>query len=148
MVAMRNLNFCFSCNPQAYEKCFQNLHYVERYEGHTIAHAIHMKYEKTKVHTKPTLFLFNFLSVVLGVCFNFVPFVLKLLLGIPLAGSNGKWDVSSKQNCGNSPAFGWFQECQIKGALLLMKNLCSCFYSVSEDSDVGFLSDHRFKKPA
>ncbi|XP_008808874.2 uncharacterized protein LOC103720772 [Phoenix dactylifera] len=38
---------------RAYEKCFQNLHYVERYEGHTIAHAIHMNYEKTKVYLWP-----------------------------------------------------------------------------------------------
>jgi hypothetical protein len=38
--------FCF----QAYEKCFQNLHYMERYEDHTIAHAIQAKYEKTKVN--------------------------------------------------------------------------------------------------
>nr|CAD1835782.1 unnamed protein product [Ananas comosus var. bracteatus] len=34
---------------RAYEKCFQNLHYIERYEDHTIAHAIHTKYEKTKI---------------------------------------------------------------------------------------------------
>ncbi|GJN18741.1 hypothetical protein PR202_gb05937 [Eleusine coracana subsp. coracana] len=33
---------------RAYEKCFQNLHYMERYEDHTIAHAIQAKYEKTK----------------------------------------------------------------------------------------------------
>ncbi|PWZ20969.1 30S ribosomal protein S5 [Zea mays] len=36
---------------RAYEKCFQNLHYMERYEDHTIAHAIQAKYEKTKVNT-------------------------------------------------------------------------------------------------
>lgn len=42
--------FCLSFNGQAYEKCFQNLHYVERYEDHTIAHAIQAKYEKTKVN--------------------------------------------------------------------------------------------------
>jgi len=34
---------------QAYEKCFQNLHYVERHEEHTIAHAIQTSYKKTKV---------------------------------------------------------------------------------------------------
>lgn len=33
--------FCFH---QAYEKCFQDLHYMERYEDHTIAHAIQAKY--------------------------------------------------------------------------------------------------------
>ncbi|XP_039122871.1 uncharacterized protein LOC120259349 [Dioscorea cayenensis subsp. rotundata] len=38
---------------RAYEKCFQNLHYVERYEEHTIAHAIHTKYEKTKIYLWP-----------------------------------------------------------------------------------------------
>lgn len=36
-------------NNQAYEKCFQNLHYVERHEEHTIAHAIQTTYKKTKV---------------------------------------------------------------------------------------------------
>ncbi|KAK9142401.1 hypothetical protein Syun_011801 [Stephania yunnanensis] len=34
---------------KAYEKCFQNLHYAERYEEHTIAHAVQTQYEKTKV---------------------------------------------------------------------------------------------------
>lgn len=34
---------------EATEKCFQNLHYVERYEDHTIAHAIQTTYKKTKV---------------------------------------------------------------------------------------------------
>ncbi|ONK63662.1 uncharacterized protein A4U43_C07F17590 [Asparagus officinalis] len=38
---------------RAYEKCFQNLHYVDRYEGHTIAHAIHTHYEKTKIYLWP-----------------------------------------------------------------------------------------------
>lgn len=38
---------------RAYEKCFQNLHYVDRYEDHTIAHAIQMKYEKTKIYLWP-----------------------------------------------------------------------------------------------
>ncbi|PKA60737.1 30S ribosomal protein S5, chloroplastic [Apostasia shenzhenica] len=38
---------------KAYEKCFQNLHYVERYEDHTIAHAIQAKYEKTKIYLWP-----------------------------------------------------------------------------------------------
>ncbi|KAK8966524.1 hypothetical protein KSP40_PGU006229 [Platanthera guangdongensis] len=38
---------------KAYEKCFQNLHYVERYEEHTIAHAIQAKYEKTKIYLWP-----------------------------------------------------------------------------------------------
>ncbi|KAG0491948.1 hypothetical protein HPP92_005346 [Vanilla planifolia] len=38
---------------RAYEKCFQNLHYVERYEGHTIAHAIQSKYERTKIYLWP-----------------------------------------------------------------------------------------------
>ncbi|WP_285164350.1 hypothetical protein, partial [Mycobacterium tuberculosis] len=38
---------------RAYEKCFQNLHYVDRYEGHTIAHAINMKYEKNKIYLWP-----------------------------------------------------------------------------------------------
>ena len=40
---------CSVSTFQAYEKCFQNLHYMERYEEHTIAHAIQAKYEKTKV---------------------------------------------------------------------------------------------------
>ncbi|KAF3455450.1 hypothetical protein FNV43_RR00077 [Rhamnella rubrinervis] len=39
------------CN-QAYEKCFQNLHYVERREEHTMAHALQTAYKKTKV-SKP-----------------------------------------------------------------------------------------------
>lgn len=34
---------------QAYEKCFQNLHYIERHEEHTIAHAVQTNYKKTKV---------------------------------------------------------------------------------------------------
>ncbi|CAO2041437.1 unnamed protein product, partial [Urochloa humidicola] len=38
---------------RAYEKCFQNLHYMERYEDHTIAHAIQAKYEKTKIYLWP-----------------------------------------------------------------------------------------------
>ncbi|CAD5183424.1 unnamed protein product [Musa acuminata subsp. malaccensis] len=38
---------------RAYEKCFQNLHYVERYEEHTIAHAIQAKYEKSKIYLWP-----------------------------------------------------------------------------------------------
>lgn len=35
---------------QAYEKCFQNLHYMQWYEEHTIAHVIQAKYENTKVN--------------------------------------------------------------------------------------------------
>uniref|UniRef100_A0A1D1XJS3 30S ribosomal protein S5 n=1 Tax=Anthurium amnicola TaxID=1678845 RepID=A0A1D1XJS3_9ARAE len=38
---------------KAYEKCFQNLHYVERHEEHTIAHAVQTKYEKTKIYLWP-----------------------------------------------------------------------------------------------
>ncbi|KAK9142400.1 hypothetical protein Syun_011800 [Stephania yunnanensis] len=38
---------------KAYEKCFQNLHYVERYEEHTIAHAVQTQYEKTKIYLWP-----------------------------------------------------------------------------------------------
>ncbi|KAB1205278.1 30S ribosomal protein S5 [Morella rubra] len=38
---------------KAYEKCFQNLHYVERHEEHTIAHAIQTAYKKTKVYLWP-----------------------------------------------------------------------------------------------
>ncbi|KAL5200102.1 hypothetical protein ABZP36_021305 [Zizania latifolia] len=38
---------------RAYEKCFQDLHYMERYEEHTIAHAIQAKYEKTKIYLWP-----------------------------------------------------------------------------------------------
>ncbi|CAL9084682.1 unnamed protein product [Musa textilis] len=38
---------------RAYEKCFQNLHYVEPYEDHTIAYAIQSKYEKTKIYLWP-----------------------------------------------------------------------------------------------
>lgn len=49
------LSFLF-CFHQAYEKCFQNLHYMERYEDHTIAHAIQAKYEKTKVNTHGNTF--------------------------------------------------------------------------------------------
>lgn len=46
----------FLCT-QAYEKCFQNLHYMERYEEHTIAHAIQAQYEKTKVYLPVILFI-------------------------------------------------------------------------------------------
>lgn len=42
---------------QAYEKCFQNLHYVERHEEHTISHAVQTNYKKTKV---PTIWSVNF----------------------------------------------------------------------------------------
>ncbi|XP_074302171.1 uncharacterized protein LOC141633639 [Silene latifolia] len=38
---------------KAHEKCFQNLHYIERYEDHTIAHAIVTKYKKTKLYLWP-----------------------------------------------------------------------------------------------
>ncbi|KVH95116.1 Double-stranded RNA-binding-like domain-containing protein [Cynara cardunculus var. scolymus] len=38
---------------KAQEKCFQNLHYVERHEEHTIAHAIQTSYKKTKVYLWP-----------------------------------------------------------------------------------------------
>ncbi|GKV05527.1 hypothetical protein SLEP1_g17528 [Rubroshorea leprosula] len=38
---------------KAYEKCFQNLHYVERHEEHTIAHAIQTTYKETKVYLWP-----------------------------------------------------------------------------------------------
>ncbi|GMY17889.1 30S ribosomal protein [Fagus crenata] len=37
----------------AYEKCFQNLHTVERHEEHTIAHAVQTAYKKTKVYLWP-----------------------------------------------------------------------------------------------
>lgn len=38
---------------KAYEKCFQNLHYVERHEEHTISHAVQTHYKKTKVYLWP-----------------------------------------------------------------------------------------------
>ncbi|KAE8733688.1 Pentatricopeptide repeat-containing protein, putative isoform 1 [Hibiscus syriacus] len=38
---------------RAHEKCFQNLHYIERHEEHTIAHAIQASYKKTKVYLWP-----------------------------------------------------------------------------------------------
>ncbi|KAL6997968.1 hypothetical protein U1Q18_008092 [Sarracenia purpurea var. burkii] len=38
---------------KAYEKCFQNLHYVERHEEHTIAHAVQITYKKTKLYLWP-----------------------------------------------------------------------------------------------
>ncbi|XP_071722062.1 uncharacterized protein [Rutidosis leptorrhynchoides] len=38
---------------KAYEKCFQNLHYVERHEDHTIAHAVQSSFKKTKVYLWP-----------------------------------------------------------------------------------------------
>lgn len=38
---------------KAYEKCFQNLHYIDRYEDHTIAHAVQTTYKKTKVYLWP-----------------------------------------------------------------------------------------------
>ncbi|XP_058206731.1 uncharacterized protein LOC131320152 [Rhododendron vialii] len=38
---------------KAYEKCFQNLHYVEQHEEHTIAHAVQTSYKKTKVYLWP-----------------------------------------------------------------------------------------------
>ncbi|XP_039004639.1 30S ribosomal protein S5-like [Hibiscus syriacus] len=38
---------------RAHEKCFQNLHYIERHEEHTIAHAIQESYKKTKVYLWP-----------------------------------------------------------------------------------------------
>lgn len=39
---------------KAYEKSFQNLHYVERHEEHTIAHAVQTSYKKTKVYLWPS----------------------------------------------------------------------------------------------
>lgn len=38
---------------RAHEKCFENLHYVERYEEHTITHAVQAKYGNTKVYLWP-----------------------------------------------------------------------------------------------
>ncbi|CAL9239152.1 unnamed protein product [Arabidopsis halleri] len=38
---------------KAYGKCFQNLHYVERHEEHTIAHAIQTSYKKNKLYIWP-----------------------------------------------------------------------------------------------
>lgn len=38
---------------KAHEKCFQNLHYVERHEDHTIAHAVQTSYKKTKLYLWP-----------------------------------------------------------------------------------------------
>ncbi|XP_052115905.1 uncharacterized protein LOC107484460 [Arachis duranensis] len=38
---------------KAYEKCFQNLHSVERHEEHTIAHSVQTSYKKTKVYLWP-----------------------------------------------------------------------------------------------
>ncbi|GAB2282384.1 hypothetical protein Dimus_016929 [Dionaea muscipula] len=38
---------------KAYEKCFQNLHHVDLYEEHTIAHAVQTTYKKTKVYLWP-----------------------------------------------------------------------------------------------
>ncbi|RAL41930.1 hypothetical protein DM860_009112 [Cuscuta australis] len=38
---------------KAYEKCFQNLHYIERHEEHTIAHAVQTNYKNTKVYLWP-----------------------------------------------------------------------------------------------
>ncbi|XWS58680.1 hypothetical protein CRYUN_Cryun08bG0055600 [Craigia yunnanensis] len=38
---------------KAHEKCFQNLHYIEQREEHTIAHAIQTAYKKTKVYLWP-----------------------------------------------------------------------------------------------
>lgn len=49
MIFLNALIFWFKIN-QAYEKCFQNLHYVERHEEHTIAHAVQTAYKKTKVY--------------------------------------------------------------------------------------------------
>lgn len=41
------------CNKQAYEKCFENLHYVELHEDHTITQATQASYKKTKVYLWP-----------------------------------------------------------------------------------------------
>ncbi|KAL8143784.1 hypothetical protein V2J09_016816 [Rumex salicifolius] len=38
---------------KGYEKCFQNLHHVDLYENHTIAHAIQTTYKKTKIYMWP-----------------------------------------------------------------------------------------------
>ncbi|CAH9051525.1 unnamed protein product [Cuscuta europaea] len=38
---------------KAYEKCFQNLHYIERHEEHTIAHAVQTSYKNTKIYLWP-----------------------------------------------------------------------------------------------
>ncbi|PWA87083.1 ribosomal protein S5 family protein [Artemisia annua] len=45
-------NISKACH-KAHAKCFQNLHYVERHEDHTIAHAIQASYKKTKVYLWP-----------------------------------------------------------------------------------------------
>lgn len=38
---------------KAREKCFQNLHYIERHEEHTIANAVQTQYKKTKLYLWP-----------------------------------------------------------------------------------------------
>ncbi|KAF6154749.1 hypothetical protein GIB67_032361 [Kingdonia uniflora] len=38
---------------KAYEKVFQNLHYVDRHEEHTIAHAVQTSYKKSKIYLWP-----------------------------------------------------------------------------------------------
>uniref|UniRef100_A0A2P2JGB0 30S ribosomal protein S5 n=2 Tax=Rhizophora mucronata TaxID=61149 RepID=A0A2P2JGB0_RHIMU len=38
---------------KAHEKCFHDLHYIERHENHTIAHAVQTTYKKTKLYLWP-----------------------------------------------------------------------------------------------
>lgn len=97
---------------QAYEKCFQNLHYVERHEEHTIAHAIQTSYKKTKVFIWVPLYS-RHLSFYIYVFF----INLNLLLVISMACANNDGH-ESRESCQNNLALSRVQEHQIKGAFL------------------------------
>ena len=72
-------------NKQAREKCFQNLHYVERHEEHTIANAVQTQYKKTKVFAFPHISFFE------NQVYHFSSFLLfsHLCLSMPLSCISG-----------------------------------------------------------
>ena len=48
---LSDLRIDSSLSCQAYARALRNLHYFERFEGHTIFHEKTSKYGKTKVHS-------------------------------------------------------------------------------------------------
>lgn len=98
-------------NKQAREKCFQNLHYVERHEEHTIANAVQTQYKKTKVFAFPHLSFFEtFKFITFPLFYYFLISVCPCPLAVSLACPN-KNRHESRKNCHGYFEFSWFQKC-------------------------------------
>lgn len=100
-------------SQQAHEKCFQNLHYIERHEEHTIAHAVQTSYKKTKVSNHSAYFekLIFFRCVRNGLLVYYCITIAELSIcrispGLSLAWPN--YDRNeSRQNCTNCAESSW-----------------------------------------